>query len=125
MYVINVHHRNGNIRKSQWTISEPEELSCFDNCQLKGWYEGPKGWGLHVVEEMPDWLGVAANATSQLFIAKFVADEQCMQWHGYPADYRRNHHDIPIDKVLRLWLVQSVLPRAKVRKIAKGQPCNL
>lgn len=125
MYVINPHHRNGNTNKSQWTISEADEIKCFDLAKNQGWVLGEKGWGLHVVGQKPTWLGVAQDHSTQLFVAKFVGDSSGVEWHGYPADYRNNHHDIPEEGILRKWLSESGLSAAKVRKIAKGQPCNL
>ena len=125
MYVVNPHHRNGNVKKSQWTISEADEIKCFDLAKGQGWVLGDRGWGLHVSRKRPTWLGVARDRDTQLFIAKFVGSSSGAEWHGYPADYRHNHHDIPEGEILRSWLSVSGLSPAKVRKIARGQPCNL
>jgi hypothetical protein len=125
MYVINPHHRNGNKNKSQWTISEVDEIKCFDLAKGRGWLDAEKGWGLHILGNQPMWLGIAQDRTTLLFIAKFVGSAFNSEWHGYPTDYRNNHHDIPDEVVLRKWLAESGLSAAKVRKIARGQPCNL
>jgi hypothetical protein len=130
MYVINPHHRNGNKSKSQWTISEADEVESFSSARKQGWILDEKGWGLHMINNRPAWLGIAKDRTTQLFIAKFVGNpctgsSSGVEWHGYPADYRNNHHDIPEEGILRKWLSESTLSPAKVRKIAKGQPCNL
>lgn len=124
MYIINQHHRNGNSNKSQWTINKADEEICFTLANSSGWILSDKGWGLHFVSQKPTWLGVAQNGGIQLFIAKFVGDSARNEWHGYPANYRNNHHDIPESEILKQWLSNSVLNTAKVRKITKGQPCN-
>jgi len=124
VYVINIQHRNGNLAKSQWTIPQLEEVGCFTHAKAQGWFSLKEGWGLHFVATRPHLLGVARNRAVALFIAKFVGSDET-NWHGYPADYRHNHHDIPSGQVLKTWLDQSVLPKAKIRKITKGQPCSL
>lgn len=124
MYSVNPHHRNGNVNKSQWTISEADEIRSFELASANGWLLAEKGWSLHFVDLTATWLGVAKDRTTQLFVAKFVGGQE-IDWHGYPADYRNNNHDIPEEAILRSWLTQKHLSAAKVRKIAKGQPCSL
>ncbi len=126
-YVINRHHRNGNVSKSQWTISEAEETGCFNHAKDQGWIfpQMERGWGLHIADTRPSWLGIAQDRATRLFIAKFVGNVSLGEWHGYPADYRRNNQDIPDEDVLRRWLSVDALSASKIRKIAKGQPCNL
>jgi hypothetical protein len=60
-----------------------------------------------------------------LFVAKFVASAPPAVWHGYPADHERNPQDIPESEVLRDWIQSGLLAAAKVRKLTRGQPCNL
>lgn len=124
VYVINEHHRNGNRAKSQWRISTDEEIMSFSESERQGWLVADKGWGLHVVSGQVSWLGVAQDHTTQVFIAKFVGGDANTPWHGYPADYRKNNHDIPDAVVLRKWLEANAMPAAKIRKIARGQPCS-
>lgn len=127
-YKVNIHHRNGNNSKSQWTIPESAEIDCFSVAGKEGWLVKDVGWGLHKISGKPDWLGVAEDKATALFIAKFVGNQISttgIEWHGYPANYRANSHDIPEQEVLRKWLTGSGLSAAKVRKIGKGQPCNL
>lgn len=125
VYKINPLHRNGSTNKSQWTISENSEIQCFELARVSEWLLPRKGWGLYIVESKPEWLGVAQDHVTQVFIAKFVHDENSSEWHGYPADYRNNQQDIPEEKILKKWLLEERLLPAKIRKIAKGQPCNL
>lgn len=125
LYVINKQHRDGNPLKSQWIISEHEELRCFALAQEEGWLLGEIGWGLHITDAGPDWLGMNRNRENRVFIAKFVGVTIVDQWHGYPADYRNNCHDIPKESVLRSWMKGNLIKLASIRKIAKGQPCSL
>jgi hypothetical protein len=46
-------------------------------------------------------------------------------WHGYPADHQRSPSDIPDEEILKAWINLGLVTPAKVRKLAKGQPCNL
>jgi hypothetical protein len=130
MYIINPHHRNSNTNKSQWTISVGDEIGCFNHAKHQNWLTANKGWGLHIVNSAPNWLGVAQDQTTQLFVAKFVGNPSNSaasgtEWHGYPANYRVNNQDIPDEDILQKWLNTNILPAAKIRKLAKGQPCNL
>lgn len=117
-------HRNNTPRKSQWLIPEHEELRIFELCLARTWIVGTFGWGLHLVNGHPDYLGVAQDRVTQVFIAKFVREPAAPNWHGYPAEHSRTW-DRPDDTVLEMWLLGDVLPPAKVRKISKGQPCKL
>jgi len=117
-------HRNCTPRKSQWTISEPEEVNCFRLTWREGWVNDKAGWGLHLVAGRPAHLGVAQDHRTPVFIAKFVASGAQSCWHGFPADHSQTY-DRPSDRVLGLWLLNGTLPPAKIRKVQKGEPCSL
>lgn len=102
----------------------PEEIACFNSAISFEWRVENKGWGLYFVNGQPSWLGISKDK-DQLFIAKFVSETEAGPWHGYPADYRKNQHDIPSEAVLNKWIANSILSTAKIRKISRGQPCNL
>lgn len=125
-YLCHPHHRNNNRKKSQWRITEPQEVACFQLTHTQQWIVAAVGWGLHVVNNAASFLGVAQDRQLQLFIAKFVsaANSGGTQWHGYPADHRASE-DRPPDDVLGAWLAGGRLPAAKLRKVQKGEPCNL
>lgn len=123
-YVVNQHHRNGNRAKSQWRITIPEENVSFDNARTSGWLATDTGWGLHLVNGNAAVLGVAQDHTTSVHLAKFVGSVGG-PWHGYPADYRNNSQDIPTPHVLGNWLSKGIFSAAKIRKISRGQPCNL
>jgi hypothetical protein len=118
-------HRNGTSEKSQWLISEPAELASFHLSVRSGWIQEESGWGLHMPNGAPEWLGLAQDHITLVFIAKFVSSNAPRLWHGYPADHRRSSRDIPPVQVLREWLTQRLLTPAKIRKVTKGQPCSL
>lgn len=123
MYQVHPPHRNGSPQKSQWTIPEEDETACFDAATAMNWLVGDAGWGLHIVNTSPTWLGTCIDGTRS-FVAKFVGNVSTNVWHGYPADHRKPQ-DVPADEVLRAWLAQGRLGKAKIRKLAKGQPCRL
>jgi hypothetical protein len=123
-YVINQHHRNGNRAKSQWRITIPDEKASFENARTNGWLTPDTGWGLHLVNGNAVVLGVAQDHATSVFLAKYVGSASG-PWHGYPADYRSNSQDIPTPHVLGEWCVKGLFSAAKIRKISRGQPCNL
>ena len=118
------HHRNRMPGKSQWTIPVADEITCFKRAATSGWLLNLAGWGLHIPNKNPDWLGVAQDHSTQVFIAKFVGRQQ-NQWHGYPADHCRNAQDIPHEQVLYAWIDSKLLSTAKIRKVMRGQRCCL
>ena len=87
------------------------------------WIENESGWGLHYSNGVLDYLGLAQDHTTQVFIAKFVGNQGT--WHGYPADHQQNRQDIPAERIRKIWIDTNVLRRAQIRKITKGQPCRL
>jgi hypothetical protein len=99
-------------------------MESFDRSVSRGWLLADSGWGLHIPDSTPDWLGVAQDHTTRVFIAKFVGQSAGV-WHGYPADHVKNARDVPHEDVLSAWLKAELLAPAKARKILRGQPCNL
>lgn len=119
------HHRDGNHNKSQWRITVAQEEVTFTRSIDAKWLGEREGWGLHIVNKAVDYLGVAQDHYTQLFLAKFVDGAGTSEWHGYPANHVQHVQDIPDAKLLREWLEKNTLPRRKIRKLAKGQPCDL
>lgn len=124
MYGVHPDHRNGTPHKSQWTITPPDEVASFERSFKSNWLDGMAAWGLHLKDGVADYLGVAQDHHTPVFVAKFVTADDKSLWHGYPADHTRRH-DRPVQTVLRIWLKDAVLPAAKIRKLGKGEPCNL
>jgi hypothetical protein len=122
------HRTAGLFHKSQWTISVPDETSCFDRTFKSKWINPPQwGWGLYMCGASVAYLGVSAKAAGseqKLFIAKFVDGNADMHWHGYPADPRRGPQDVPPPPILSLWTGQY-LRKPLIRKISRGQQCSL
>lgn len=124
-YVNHPPHRNNAAEKSQWCISEVEERDCFAKALSKRWILDDVGWGLHLVDGRVGYLGVGRDHRTPVFIAKFVDSNNTALWHGYPVDHRMNVRDRPEESVLKRWLDDDVLPRTKIRKLVRGQPCSL
>jgi hypothetical protein len=118
-------HRNNSAGKSQWTISEGDELSVFDLARTNSWLLAKCGWGLFMPNGTVSYLGLDQRHERPLFVAKFVAANQSILWHGYPADHERHIQDRPSTEILRNWMDSELLPEAKIRKIGRGQPCSL
>lgn len=128
VYIHKVDHRNGNPHKSQWTIIEADERTCFHRSRRAWGNPAYCCWGLHLVNEQAEYLGMSKRAASEqrrLFIAKFVDGNRNGKWHGYPADHVANQQDIPPEIVLGSWLRQGHLPTAVIRKVLRGQKCRL
>jgi hypothetical protein len=124
-YSPNPEHRNNNPCKSQWTITETEEIECFTVAYDKGWANDKNAWGLYHHQNTITYLGTGKDRKINLFIAKFKNDVSHNNWHGYPADHQRNSQDIPDQGILKKWITHKVLAKAKIRKISAGQPCKL
>jgi len=125
-YVNHPHHRDAtNHDKSQWTITGDEEEATFSRTVNQGWYKQSTGWGLHLPNGDPEYLGISRragplNTARRLFIAKFVQDPNRPCWHGYPADHQRHASNVPPDTLLRTWCEANLLRWAVMSKIMKG-----
>ena len=122
-YSPNPQHRNRTPEKSQWSISLAQEIAYFNTTYANQWIDNNNGWGLHYSEGRLDYLGLAQDYITRVFIAKFVGDRGT--WHGYPADHQQNQQDIPTERIRTIWINTNVLRPAQIRKITKGQPCRL
>jgi len=118
-------HRNHTSGKSQWTITEEDERTTFDHSRTSQWLAQQHGWGLHVLAGHAAYLGDSDDGLRRLLIAKYVASNSPKVWHGYPADHQKRTHDIPDSKILGDWMRLNLLRPAKIRKLMRGQPCNL
>ena len=125
IYEYNPVHRNGTPGKSQWRITEIEESDSFICACDHLWVLDKVGWGFHFKEGKVQYLGVAQDHRTLVFIAKFVNDKPHNTWHGYPADHQKKQQDIPDDEIRALWIAEGVLPAQKIRKIGSAQPCKL
>lgn len=125
-YAAHPHHRDASRRnvKSQWTITELEEVGSFKAALDTGWIDSEEGWGLHRPNAAIAALGTAIDGATTLYIAKFVS-KSATPWHGYPADHQRRLEDVPSERHLKEWLDQGLVSNAAVRKLVKQQPCSL
>jgi hypothetical protein len=125
-YAAHPHHRDVSRQqlKSQWTITEAEEVASFKSARGSGWIDLVQGWGLHRPKASIEGLGTATDGQTTLFIAKFIS-KNSTPWHGYPADHQRRLEDVPTERHLREWLDQGLVSNAAVRKLVKQQPCSL
>ena len=123
-YLCHPHHRNNHPHKSQWTISVHDEIRSFRKARSNDWFCGEAGWGIH--PDAPDVIevGAACDRSTRLMLAKYVCKNDQGEWHGYPANHQLDQ-DRPPDTIVRIWFTGKIIPRAKLRKIQKGQLCSL
>jgi hypothetical protein len=124
-YIISSQHRRtGNPNKSVWTITFEEEVACFIQAINDNWKIGTQAWGVKVLGNILQVVGLNNNR-QELKFAKFVDGTNTNVWHGYPADYMSNAQDRPATNILKGWVDNGYMTKAKMSKIRLGQPCNL
>lgn len=124
-YIISSQHRRtGNPNKSIWIISFDEEVNCFIQALNANWRKGTEAWGIKVFGETLQVLGLNYE-NRELKLAKFVDGTHTNVWHGYPADYMNRAQDRPATNILKVWVDNGYLTKAKMSKIRLGQACNL
>jgi len=124
-YVISSQHRaTGNPNKTVWTLDYNAEVDCFKLSKTSEWIQDNYGWGIKVINSVIQYLGHNFE-NERLKLAKFVDGNQNDIWHGYPADYLRRSQDRPPTFVLKNWVEEGYLSKAKMNKIRRGQSCNI
>jgi hypothetical protein len=124
-YIISSQHRRvGNVNKCIWIVSFEEEVNCFTNTFTENWISKTKAWGLLIENDLLKVIGLNNN-NQELKLAKFVDANNNNIWHGYPADYMNRVHDIPLENVLKNWVLKKYITKAKMNKIRRGISCNL
>ena len=118
-YYIHKDHRNGNMRKSQWTCSPKDEISLFKRGVKEKWFENNESILFSLVKEGIE-VGKSLSG-NRLFFSKFVYNS--INWHGYPADYIKNSQDKPSKSILCDWFSKKLIGKRCLRQIMKGQPC--
>lgn len=121
-YLVVDYHRNNTPGKSQWIISEREEIKCFENAVINKWSDESNYFSLKK-DVRKKLVALGKNKFHEkLYLAKYTANPK--DWHGYPADHVRNSNDIPSQVILDSWMKNKTLPKHKVFKIQQGKPCN-
>ena len=128
-YVSNWQHRDGNPKKSQWTINQGQEIGVFEYSYKSNWVSQRRdkrsSWGLYMTDGMIFVLGRTARECElplrDVRIAKFIEDRQA--WHGYPANYRCNKQDRPDTKILESWHKCGYIRKNEIKKIRNMKPC--
>jgi len=123
-YIISTAHRRKQRSKSRWTVSAEVEIDCFIGSDLNRWVENVVAWGVLKGEGRLLELGKNSQKES-LKIAKFVDLQNTNVWHGYPADYCRNHQDRPGARILKDWRLKDIIEKHHITKIRQGKECNL
>ena len=124
-YLSKQDHRDGTAIKSQWCISDDQEYASFALGINSGWVVHQSAWGLHLVNNVADYLGRAAvnpGPDTPLFVSFFQLANPC---HGYPSDPKRSTREVPPKEVQSDWLAKRYLRPAVVRKIGRGLTCKL
>lgn len=124
-YVSKPDHRDGTRSKSQWRISLNDEYASFALGTSSTWIAGQFAWGLHLVNNIADYLGSSAvdpGPDVALCVAFFQLAVPC---HGYPSDPKRSTREVPPNEVRNDWLAKKYLRPAAIRKIGRGLTCKL
>lgn len=124
-YTYHPQHRDRTPTKSQWTIVKNDELQSFRLLLQNKWIADGYGWSIHLVDDGVNFLGLSSDGTSNLLVAKYSHDNEHNDWHGYPANHIFYARDIPPSEIVLEWVSKNYMTSAKMRKILKGQPCNL
>lgn len=124
-YLFKADHRDGSALKSQWSITQAEELAAFDLADSEAWLTNSEGWGVHIADGRAQYLGVSAGGSIKLFVARFRGQTAPPLWHGYPGDPSRRSSDIPLESVLNTWQSNGWIRKRTMRLLLKGAPCSL
>lgn len=115
-YTVNYSHR-GKLplsQKSQWKVSEWEELRLFSSAVTNGWKNtNDQLWSIN---ENFDRLGV--DSAGDLFMAKYWQNQN--EWHGFPVSSKRNG-DRPPSSALKDWVRQKYISKSVASRIAQGK----
>lgn len=121
----NQHRARQNANKSLWTITEDEEFNSFSLMCNQNWIlDQYKGWSLHRVGSINDFLGVNPK-NERVQIAKFVDSSKNSLWHGYPVNYRESVHDKPHNEVLQKWVDDKKITKVQMSKISRGKDLEI
>jgi len=123
-YFFKTDHRDNSLKKSQWTIEPPNELSCFVHSFTSGWQIAYRCWGVYILEGVKMPLGKSIT-DELLYVAIFVDSFEKQVWHGYPADFRRNKWDVPATAVLVDWRQKGFTTKSKISNAKQGKICSL
>jgi hypothetical protein len=122
-YKVKSDHRKPSLiaKKSQWTISEWEELILFAVAKFRGWNVSQKSgkhelWSIYIQDDKRSKIG--EDSSGDLFIAKYITDTN-NEWHGYPVSPKL--YDIPPEYILNLWLQEGLIDKADKKKIMGGK----
>ena len=124
-YIVSSQHRGRrNPHKSTWIITIEEEIECFIQAVNNNWRIETEAWGVKTFGGILQVVGLNYNQ-QELKLAKFVDGNSTNVWHGYPADYMSKSQDRPTTSILKVWVKNGFLTKAKMSKIRQGQSCNL
>ncbi len=121
-YKVKNDHRQPSLinKKSQWTVSEWDELNLFIIAYNEDWTSPnkPQLWSTNGRENK---IGECMDGKSltDLYIAKYITDSNHHEWHGYPVSPRQ--YDIPPEKVLSLWLERGLIDKTDKSRIRGGK----
>ncbi|MBL7840604.1 MAG: hypothetical protein JNJ75_10720 [Cyclobacteriaceae bacterium] len=101
-----------------------EEVNCFVQAIKENWKVGSQAWGLKIVNTVIQVVGHNSR-NRELKLAKFIVGNDKDIWHGYPADYMMRAQDRPATDILKAWVNNGYISKAKMSKIRLGHSCNL
>ena len=115
-YKVNPQHRGALPlkQKSQWVITEDEEIELFEKAKLNEWI-CPREC-LWSIED--DFSIIGKDIVGDLFVAKFWGNQG--EWHGFPVSTKRKL-DRPPTSAIYDWVKKKIIRKRIGVKMAQGQ----
>ena len=122
-YLINLRHRDGSRKKSQWCVDVEVEVVIFERSCPANLGDNVFRWGLYFgqsSEENYSFLSKVGMLGEH--IAKFRVSGPPKVWHGYPAHpSTRIPQDRPPDSLLESWVATDRISKVHRRRLLKDQ----
>lgn len=129
-YTCKVDHRNkANKNKTLWSITEADEVECFEGSVINGWNArktqgrvNKMGWGVVLnAKNRPAVVGHAPPEYKRELVFARFDEGNAAAWHGCPADYLARTQDTPAREVLNAWVGLEYITKTAMRRILCGQ----
>lgn len=123
-YQVNIQHRNQNNQKSQWKISEAEELEIFVAGLLNKWCDQTKMKIWSLPKQVGSFLQIGVERQSiggstKLYMAKFTCDHNGT-WHGFPVS-SKSVQDQPSEELMDVWYKMGLIDKSFRNKWSQGK----
>lgn len=101
-------------QKSQWRISEEDEIALFIKAKNNQWFCPKK----HLWSIDDNFIIIGEDFVGSLYIAKFWEDQG--EWHGFPLSPKQ-HFNRPPTNAIKEWVDKKIIRKRIGSKMAQGQ----